>query len=424
MLFAGELKGVYEKIPEQLNTDPKDKIVTSDEVSKGKVSPIPSGYVLDPIDGFGKKTAVTLEDFLNSVGYNISLTSAELFEAFRSGNVAGALQKLIETKQGLTEKKANIEAVLNQLAAIQGKQSEITNALESSLSPAEQTAALKLIFDELKTAGLLTTIDEKTFMELAKEEGALASAIQDMKVLQNANAKFLANVEKVEADLNQKTPTTTPTSTKETKGLSDKAAVMAMAMMGNSGTAFSTSVGFGGGSNAAYGNSTMPSMYGSMSYATGPMSNPMAMMMNNDFIVDSMASAFKSQSEGQKMMALFMYLAQAAMTGDVGAMYRFMMFITWIISRDKAREAVKLSEVVMQQQEESRKVTQLMVDASNSGDNAILNKYNNDLKEIAMGQKLIVQTMEDFFQVNEFLTNLTDEARRTHARIMRNITSR
>ncbi len=123
----------------------------------------------------------------------------------------------------------------------------------------------------------------------------------------------------------------------------------------------------------------------------------------------------KSENESKRMMLLFFMLARMAMSGDIGAMYQFLRFIGHIVNKDKAMQNVQLARKLIELQDVSRKLTQMLVDtpAYDEGDQGVQAEYMKMQQKvqaeqgvIATSQKLISQMLEEFTQVSEMMTGM------------------
>lgn len=152
-------------------------------------------------------------------------------------------------------------------------------------------------------------------------------------------------------------------------------------------------------------------------------------MAMEDNIMSTWDSINKNTNRGKQLMMLFFYFARMAESGDMGAMYQFMKFITYIISKDKAKQQIEMGKKLIQLQELSRKWTSKLLNVqSNSADPAASNELmktmtivKSETDAIATSQKLISQMMEEFAQVVESLTNSTKAALDAHGRILRTV---
>lgn len=145
-------------------------------------------------------------------------------------------------------------------------------------------------------------------------------------------------------------------------------------------------------------------------------------------ISDGMAGLGKASREGQRLMMLFFYYARMAMSGDLGAMYQFMKFITHIISKDKAAQNVKISTKLIELQDMSRKATEtLMATPSDDPDKQndfvkAMQKAKSDETMISTSQKLLADMLQEFAQVVESVISMTKNTQDAKGRVERKIT--
>jgi hypothetical protein len=158
--------------------------------------------------------------------------------------------------------------------------------------------------------------------------------------------------------------------------------------------------------------------------------NPLAMA--NASMVDDWTNSqwdmIGEQQKRQQMMMLFMYYAKMAMSGDIGAMYQFVRFIGYIISRDKAMQNVWMGTKLIELQETSRKATQrlLNTDVGEDTDSQIqwqkeLQKIRSEEGIVASSQKLIAQMMEEFTQIVELLTQVQKSLLDSQGNVLKSI---
>lgn len=153
--------------------------------------------------------------------------------------------------------------------------------------------------------------------------------------------------------------------------------------------------------------------------------------MMDDFVLNSFDDVMKNQNRGKQLMMLFFYFAKRAESGDMGQMYQFMKFITYIISKDKAKQQIDMGRKLIELQDESRKVTDTLLnqktDANDPNSNNEFMKTMTWSKSqsdaIATSQKLIAQMMEEMAQVVETLTNVTKSALDSHKKIQSVVSS-
>jgi hypothetical protein len=154
-------------------------------------------------------------------------------------------------------------------------------------------------------------------------------------------------------------------------------------------------------------------------------------LMKEESIQNSWDQINKNTQKGKQLMMLFYYYARLAESGDMGAVYQFMKFITYIISKDKAKQQIEMGKKLIELQELSRKWTNQLLDVqSNATDpNAsselmkTMTIVKSETDSIATSQKLISQMMEEFSQVVETLTNTTKGALETEGRILRTVST-
>ncbi len=157
----------------------------------------------------------------------------------------------------------------------------------------------------------------------------------------------------------------------------------------------------------------------------------MKSMAMGDNMMSSWDSINKNTNRGKQLMMLFFYFARMAESGDMSAMYQFMKFITYIVSKDKAKQQIEMGKKLIALQELSRQWTNKLLNVStNSTDPNASNELmktmtivKSETDAIATSQKLISQMMEEFAQVVETLTNTTKSALETAGRIMRTVST-
>jgi len=180
---------------------------------------------------------------------------------------------------------------------------------------------------------------------------------------------------------------------------------------------------------------TGPSTWGAQTLGGGmPMFNTdtfMKTMAMESNIMSSWDQVNKNTSRGKQLMMLFFYFARMAESGSMDAMYQFMKFITYIISKDKAKQQIEMGKKLIQLQELSRSWTNKLLNVqTNTTDPAASNELmktmtivKSETDAIATSQKLISQMMEEFAQVVETLTNTTKAALETAGRIKRTVST-
>ncbi|MFH0800465.1 MAG: hypothetical protein V2A66_09845 [Pseudomonadota bacterium] len=186
----------------------------------------------------------------------------------------------------------------------------------------------------------------------------------------------------------------------------------------------------GGGGSAA----TFPPAGWAAQTAGGQQFNSSAYLQSlnvQDNVMNSWDAINQDTNKGKQLMQLFFYFAKMAESGDMGSMYQFMKFITYIISKDKAKQQIEMGQKLIQLQDLSRSWTnKLMGMSSNANDPNASNELmktmtivKSETDSIATSQKLISQMMEEFAQVVETLTNTTKAALETNGRIQRTVST-
>ncbi len=153
--------------------------------------------------------------------------------------------------------------------------------------------------------------------------------------------------------------------------------------------------------------------------------------MMEDSIMSSFDSVLQNQNKGKQLMMLFFYFARMAESGDLGAMYQFMKFLTYIISKDKAKQQIDMGKKLIELQDLSRKWTdKLLGTETNANDPNSSNEFMKTMTQvksetdaIATSQKLISQMMEEFSQIVETLTNTTKSALEANGRVLRTVST-
>jgi len=174
--------------------------------------------------------------------------------------------------------------------------------------------------------------------------------------------------------------------------------------------------GNGGGSSSLFDGLNPPS---SAAYAR-------ALYMDN-LISDGLGQVGNRTREGQRLMMLFLYYARMAESGDLGAMYQFMKFITYIISKDKAKQNIQVSTQLIKLQDQSRKASDALMGTDNKDQTEftkMLQKTQSEQSQIATSQKLLADMLQEFAQVVETLTNSVKNVLDAWGRVQRTASSR
>ena len=147
----------------------------------------------------------------------------------------------------------------------------------------------------------------------------------------------------------------------------------------------------------------------------------------DNYLSDGFEGALRSRAEGQKLMMLFFYFARMAESGDLGAMYQFIKFITYIISKDKARQNIQISTKLIQLQEASRKATEALMKAPTDDQSAfakVMQETRGQEAAISTSQKLLADMLQEFAHVVETLTNSVKNLLDAWGRVQRTASSR
>ena len=137
----------------------------------------------------------------------------------------------------------------------------------------------------------------------------------------------------------------------------------------------------------------------------------------------------ENSKRGRQLVMLFAYFAQRAMSGDMGAMFQFQKFLTYIISKDKAKQQIDLGKKLIALQDDSRRATNELLntkfDANDPNasfeQSKLLTKVKAETDAIATSQKLISQSMEEFGVVVETLTSLEKNALESYKRVQQTL---
>ncbi len=289
-----------------------------------------------------------------------------------------------------------------------------------------QAKALEEQINNLKASGATET-DARVIeaqKKLADIKEILQAAVRNLEFLNQAAGKTIAN--RIDASAYEAIGETPP------GGEGDSKATFAMTSSGTSGTGAGT--GTTGAKATTIGGFTPPTGWG-----TDPMGSTKAFstdaFMQSAMLEESALSSFdsvlKNQSTGKQLMMLFFYFARMAESGDLGAMYQFMKFLTYIVSKDKAKQQIDMGKKLIELQDLSRQWTDKLLgtstDASDANSSAnftkVMTQVQAETNSIATSQKLISQMMEEFAQVVETLTNVTKSALEANGRVQRTVSS-
>ena len=142
---------------------------------------------------------------------------------------------------------------------------------------------------------------------------------------------------------------------------------------------------------------------------------------------DAFGDALQNSNRGREMMLLFHYLAQRAASGDIGAMYEFMKFVGYIISKDKAKELIQDATQMMKMQEQEREANKMIYDFNvDPNDPASSMEYSKrmifvkqETDSINTNMKLLGQKMEVVGQTVEVITNMVQNLLEVKGRVER-----
>lgn len=289
-----------------------------------------------------------------------------------------------------------------------------------------QAKALQEEINSLKASGIPETVARLVAAQnkLNDIKELLQTAIRNLEFLNQAAGKAAAN--KIDASAYEMIGETPPG-----REGGDSKASFAMTSSGSSGGG----AGAGTGAKATTVGGGAPTVFPPTGYGTDPFGGAkgfttdafMKSSMMEDNILSSFDSVLQSQSKGKQLMMLFFYFARMAESGDLGAMYQFMKFLTFIISKDKAKQQIDMGKKLVELQDLSRQWTDKLLNTSTNASDPnssndfmkVMTQVKSETDAIATSQKLISQMMEEFAQVVETLTNVTKSALEAQGRVMR-----
>ena len=169
-----------------------------------------------------------------------------------------------------------------------------------------------------------------------------------------------------------------------------------------------------------------PNLFNGMNPTTAAYANALALDSN---ISDGIGMAGKARREGQRLMMLFFFFARMAESGDLGAMYQFIKFITYIIAKDKARQNIQIGSKLIQLQDLSRKATDALLATSTDEKNMgefmkAQQKAKSEVDTISTSQKLMADMLQEFAHVVESMVNSTKNLLDAWGRVLRTASSR
>jgi len=320
------------------------------------------------------------------------LTAEQLKEKIRQQLTAGTGENVIPKDQAIAE-LPNANRYLNKFF---GEAQAAQQAYAEAQASGQNVEAAKTAFEEAK-ARLQSQI------RLVQRLNGYAENDRDMGI--NASMFSLADM--------------------SPDGGTGAKATFAMTSEGGAGTGASAQTVGGGGASSylpgTWGSSAFDGMKG---FTTSAYENS---MMAADSALNSFDSVLQNQNKGKQLMMLFFYFARMAESGDLGAMYQFMKFLTYIISKDKSKQQIDMGKKLIELQDLSRQWTDKLLNMqTNSADPEASNNFmkmmtqvKSETDAIATSQKLISQMMEEFAQIVETLTNATKGALEAQGRVMR-----
>jgi len=313
------------------------------------------------------------------------------------------------------------------------KQQLLAGAAEGATPTADAAAQLEPAVDNLRAVFSAAQQAQQALAQ-AQASGDEARITAAKEAFEQAKANLREQVMRVQ-QLNSRVDPSKPN-----LGITD--AMFSLADMdpdggtGAKATFAMTSEGGGAGSGASAqtvggggASSYLPGTWGSSgfdgkAFSTSAYENS---MMAADSALNSFDSVLQNQNKGKQLMMLFFYFARMAESGDLGAMYQFMKFLTYIISKDKSKQQIDMGKKLIELQDLSRQWTDKLLNMqTNSADPEASNNFmkmmtqvKSETDAIATSQKLISQMMEEFAQIVETLTNATKGALEAQGRVMR-----
>ena len=249
---------------------------------------------------------------------------------------------------------ANIKQFQDALKSGDGKLDFVKAAAAERAQSNDPKEALVAQMDSIK-AEIQKTKDAEQVATLKNQLSELIAKARNEGILKNEQ---LATYETAAA---KSTDAKSDSAKAETRGF--KASVTSNSTS-NSGSSGSTG-GASGGAKAQSTQSGTTSNYppaGWKADTTGSSAafsadSYMQSVTTTDNIMSSWDDISKNQSKGKQLMQLFYYFSKMAESGDMGAMYQFMKFITYIVSKDKAKQQIEMGKKLIEMQELSRQWT-------------------------------------------------------------------
>ncbi len=370
--------------------------------------------------GFAQGTTWSLEQLLTHAGDVPPLLSEDAEEL--QTQITEATKKLETLDNASSQLKINLSTVKQEIEAL------LKGRTEKDLSPTE----IKTLNDLKEKQALLESAKEHTekvlTQLLSKLKDSALKAEQDNEGLEEGTYKDKSGAEQKFNANQMNTLRNAFQALKARLGIGDakqqdtlgqkQGELKAKKNGGGTGDAEGAegSGGARGGGRAAMGGG--PFGQARAGGAGFPPLDMNAMLMSNYMQqnqLEGMDAVHKTENESKRMMLLFFMLARMAMSGDVGAMYQFLRFIGHIVNKDKAMQNVQLARKLIELQDVSRKLTQMLVDAPSYDEEdqgvqaeymKLQQKVQAEQGVIATSQKLIAQMLEEFTQVSEMMTGM------------------
>lgn len=371
--------------------------IRADDAAKVKsldlIKDVLDGVLLNELPSFSGE--IDLDDVLDAAGATYKLTGKNPAQV--KAQVAKWKREFATLQKNKGTAASNLEAKQKALQALKAK------------TPAASAADIKAAEADVKTAKAAVTAIDQLLKVVTEQLQAVVSSEDAEPAVKDDVQKFLKD---------------NKVATPDDKGLGKGKAGTASVTINSGLPMYAT--GAGGASGAPGGG-----LFGMTPQPTGyPPFDPAAFYQSGllqQYNAEGMDAIMAQQSKAQKMMMLFFYFAQQAMTGDIGAMYQFVRFITALITKDKAHQNVAMAEKLIQLQDASRKATDIMLkedayDPENpevaANFSKVMERSKADQGEIAVSQKLIAQMLEEFSQVSEAMTGLQKSLLDARGRIM------
>ncbi|MBI4237177.1 MAG: hypothetical protein HY696_02010 [Deltaproteobacteria bacterium] len=338
-----------------------------------------------------------------------------------------------DIQKALAELIKQVQLIGKEVQALENRQTDLEKkigdlekkAADGKLDPAEEKtlATLKRTLEQVKEAKKFAEVELKKLLDAAKTASTQArqpnGAYKKMYLPAN-KAAFEAALNDLDVAMNLATDILTKSQGHTSPALPPgKAAAGAGTPSGGTtpGTPGQPKAGTQPGAPGAPG---APGTPGTPKAGTGlPGFDPAALQQwwnAQDIQLSAQDDMQKMQNQSNKMMMLFFFLAQKAMSGDIGDMYQFLRLVGYIISKDKAMQNVQLAKKLIELQDQSRKISEEIAGTKSFDPNnpqvqadyqAMLETKKGEQGVIGTEQKLISGMLEEMAQVSEMMTNMT-----------------